>query len=175
MLWTLEKGHRRAGKLLHHAVYELLAKPLADSPYFGIWSIIQMFPARQRIGLGTPAKQLAPRLGNPGGKMHPVCHIAHMVLIGKIAWPQRSEHPLAHLPVKLAYTIHPLRELRRKVAHRELLLGVVRIYTPKAHESLPANTVTRGIMGHVGPHEILWEPIMPCWNWRVGGEYRLRP
>ena len=110
----------------------------------------------------------------PGREVNTIGYVANVQLILEVARPHIAQNILAHLTVQPRYTVHLLREVASQNAHRELLVGIVRVGLTEVDELIPSDTQNIGIVRHILTNHRFGECVVTCGYGGVGREQRRR-
>ena len=159
-------AHDRVGQALADGADQFLLEDLAHTPDLGVRHGIDALEAllvvvvRLEFGAEHLGVQLLPVLGSPGRIVDAVGDVADIELLREVARIHVGEDVLADLAVQHGHAVDVLRKVGGEVAHRELLLGIVRIDLAQAHHRAPVHTQTGGIMAEVAADHLLGERIV---------------
>ena len=118
-------------------------------------------------GIEVLVVDVAPLCCAPCGEMHAIGHITHMILFREIAFPDRSEHLLAHPAMELGHAVDFLTGIASEDTHAETLVVVIGILTAHADELIPADAQTSGVATHVLTEQTFVEIVVTGRNRRV--------
>ena len=168
----------RLAELLADVVDELLLQCHTRFPDFGIGHLLNGVPngfvalVEYKARIEIFVIDETPFRGRPGGQVHAVGDVAHVVFFGEIALPQGCKHLLAHPSVELAHTVHLLAGVAGKDTHAETFVVIIGIFAAHSYEFVPRYAQHFGVTTHIFSKESFVKIVVTCRNGRVHGVER---